>query len=176
MAKTSSDEQLAYALTDSIFILARVTNALVADVLAELELTTPLAYVLWRLDPSLPAPSMRQVAEWLRCDPSTVTFLADRLAKRKLVRREVDPANRRVKNLVLTDKGQKTRSKLTQAIARESPFARLSASERQQLSELLTKALALSGASSKYEPPSTEAVPRTRARRGHSVHAHRVPS
>ncbi|MFD5629176.1 hypothetical protein [Streptomyces sp. NPDC127072] len=38
-----------------------------------------MADALWQLDPDAPAPSIRQMAARLQCDPSTVTFLADRL-------------------------------------------------------------------------------------------------
>ncbi len=70
---------LLYALLALVFALADRTNELIADVLRELELTVPLANALWKLNPGGTAPSMRERAASLRCDPSTVTFLADRL-------------------------------------------------------------------------------------------------
>jgi MarR family transcriptional regulator, organic hydroperoxide resistance regulator len=99
------------------FGVADRTNALIADVLAELDLTTSLANALWQLDPEATAPSMRELAATLRCDPSTVTFLADRLEERKLVNRHVDAGNRRVKTLVLTPKGREARRRLVHAMA-----------------------------------------------------------
>ncbi len=53
-----------------------------------------------------PAP-MRTLAETLACDASNVTGIIDRLAKRGLVRRESDPADRRVTNLVITPEGER---------------------------------------------------------------------
>jgi MarR family transcriptional regulator, organic hydroperoxide resistance regulator len=137
-----SGEALAYALVDSIFKLSSTTQAQVSDLMAELEITTPLANALWKLDPTHEAPSMRDLGEMLRCDPSTVTFLADRLHERGLITREVDDANRRVKRLVLTPKGQNVRTRLTEAMTTRSPIAGLSEDEQRQLHALIQKALA----------------------------------
>jgi len=137
----SVDEPLVYGLVDLGFALANRTNALVADVLRELELTVPLSNALWRLDPGAPPPSMREMAARLRCDPSTVTFIADRLQERGLVERRVNPANRRSNTLVLTSKGVEVRRKLVEAMASRSPIARLSPGEQEQLHRLLSKAL-----------------------------------
>ncbi|GAA2261434.1 MULTISPECIES: MarR family winged helix-turn-helix transcriptional regulator [Kitasatospora] len=51
---------------------------------------------------------MRTLADLLTCDASNITGIADRLEARGLVRREVDPADRRVKNVVLTEQGEET--------------------------------------------------------------------
>jgi hypothetical protein len=58
---------------------------------------------------------MREVAARLGCDPSTVTFLADRLQERELVERRVNPANRRSNTLALTPKGARVRHRLVEA-------------------------------------------------------------
>lgn len=137
-----SGEVLTYALVDSIFKLSAVNQAQVADLMAELGITTALANAVWKLDPALPPPSMRDLGLLLRCDPSTVTFLADRLHEKGLITREVDEANRRVKRLVLTTKGRKVRTKLTEAMTMRSPIARLSEDEQRQLHALIHKALA----------------------------------
>jgi DNA-binding MarR family transcriptional regulator len=137
----TAEESLLYALLDLGFALADRTNELVADVLRELELTIPLANALWKLNPGTPAPSMREIAASLRCHPSTVTFLADRLQERELVERVVNPANRRSSTLVLTPKGVEVRRRLVEAMATRSPMARLSTAEQRQLHRLLSKAL-----------------------------------
>lgn len=136
-----ADEALVYALLDLGFALADRSNELIADILRELGLTVPLANALWKLDPGAPAPSMREVAAGLRCDPSTVTFLADRLEERGLAERRINPANRRSNNLVLTTKGADVRRKLVEAMATRSPMARLSVEEQRQLRYLLSKAI-----------------------------------
>ncbi|MBT2529026.1 MarR family transcriptional regulator [Streptomyces sp. ISL-99] len=52
--------------------------------------------------------SMRALATTLACDASNITGIVDRLEKRDLVRREVSPNDRRVKNVVLTPAGEET--------------------------------------------------------------------
>ena len=136
-----TDEDLVYGLLDLGFALADRSNELVADVLRELGLTVRLANALWKLDPGAPAPSMREVAAGLRCDPSTVTFLADRLEERGLAERRANPANRRSNTLVLTPKGVRVRQRLVEAMVTRSPMARLSAEEQRQLHHLLSKAI-----------------------------------
>ncbi|MYT29674.1 MULTISPECIES: MarR family transcriptional regulator [unclassified Streptomyces] len=66
-------------------------------------LTATQAKVLAQLDGPLP---MRGLATLLVCDASNVTGIVDRLEARELVRREADPADRRVKNVVATDAGR----------------------------------------------------------------------
>ncbi|MFI0738397.1 MarR family winged helix-turn-helix transcriptional regulator [Streptomyces sp. NPDC021100] len=51
---------------------------------------------------------MRGLAALLVCDASNVTGIVDRLEARGLVRREPDPSDRRVKNVVATDEGRET--------------------------------------------------------------------
>ncbi|MCY0925478.1 MarR family transcriptional regulator [Streptomyces sp. H27-H1] len=66
-------------------------------------LTSTQAKVLAQLNGPLP---MRGLATLLVCDASNVTGIVDRLEARELVRREPDPADRRVKNVVATDAGR----------------------------------------------------------------------
>ncbi|MFI8824670.1 MarR family winged helix-turn-helix transcriptional regulator [Streptomyces sp. NPDC053431] len=68
-------------------------------------LTPTQAKLLAQLDGPLP---MRALATLLVCDASNVTGIVDRLEIRGLVRREPDPADRRVKNVVVTDEGRET--------------------------------------------------------------------
>ncbi|RSS79103.1 MarR family winged helix-turn-helix transcriptional regulator [Streptomyces sp. WAC06614] len=70
---------------------------------AERGLTSTQAKVLAQLNGPLP---MRGLATLLVCDASNVTGIVDRLESRGLVRREPDPADRRVKNVVATDAGR----------------------------------------------------------------------
>ncbi|RSS43967.1 MarR family winged helix-turn-helix transcriptional regulator [Streptomyces sp. WAC08241] len=51
--------------------------------------------------------AMRALAETMTCDASNITGIIDRLEKRGLVRREPDPSDRRVKNVVLTAEGER---------------------------------------------------------------------
>lgn len=133
-------QALLYALLDLTFDVAAENRALIADVLAKLDLTPKQAHVLWQIDPDAPAPAMRVLAAALHCDPSTLTFLADRLEKRALLTRQVDPTNRRVKTLVLTPAGRKVRQRLVHTMTTRSAFGRLTDDEQQQLYALLAKA------------------------------------
>jgi MarR family transcriptional regulator, organic hydroperoxide resistance regulator len=134
-----SEESLTYELVDSIFRVAAASHAQVADLMAELDITTALANVLWKLDPREPLPSMRDLGVMLRCDPSTVTFMVERLHAKGLVSREVDPENRRVKRISLTAKGRKVRVRLIDAMIRRSPIAQLSGEDQRQLLALISK-------------------------------------
>ncbi|WP_405982312.1 MarR family winged helix-turn-helix transcriptional regulator [Streptomyces sp. NBC_00158] len=66
-------------------------------------LTSTQAKVLAQLDGPVP---MRGLAALLACDASNVTGIVDRLQVRGLVRREPEPRDRRVKNVVATDEGR----------------------------------------------------------------------
>ncbi|MCQ8772501.1 MarR family winged helix-turn-helix transcriptional regulator [Streptomyces telluris] len=68
-------------------------------------LTSVQAKLLAQLKGPVP---MRGLATLLVCDASNVTGIVDRLEARGLVRREPDPGDRRVKNVVATDEGRET--------------------------------------------------------------------
>ncbi|MEV8564836.1 MarR family transcriptional regulator [Streptomyces sp. NPDC051322] len=51
--------------------------------------------------------AMRALAITLACDASNMTGIIDRLEKRGAVRREPSPTDRRVKNVVLTEEGER---------------------------------------------------------------------
>ena len=131
---------LLYALISMTFDMAAQTKALIAGVLTELKLTHSLANALWLMGPDAPAPNMSELADRLHCDRSTITFIADRLEELDLINRKVDPTNRRVKTLVLTAKGRRIRQRLVVEMSTQTPLAKLSEEERQQLHALFTKA------------------------------------
>ncbi|MBV9807568.1 MAG: MarR family transcriptional regulator [Solirubrobacterales bacterium] len=105
--------------------------------LVELDLTFPLADALWQLDPARGPASRRELAERLRCDPSNVTFLVDRLEDRRLVSRGHSARDRRIVALSLTPAGRHARDRLIATLARSAMFSRLSGAQRRQLAELL---------------------------------------
>ena len=112
-----------------------------ATILAELELTEALGDVLWQLGAVGEAVPGRDLADRLHCDPSNVTFLADRLEERGLIERRPDLSDRRVKLLALTTAGMAVRTRIVQAAATRSPLARLSPADQQRLCRLLDKCL-----------------------------------
>ncbi len=83
---------------------------------------------------------MRELAGRISCDPSQVTGIADRLEDLGLVERRPNPADRRVKLLVVTAEGERVSSRLSAEINREAPgFSVLDHGERSRLLELLQK-------------------------------------
>lgn len=85
---------------------------------------------------------MRQIARRLRCEPSNVTGMVDRLEAQGLAERRADPADRRVKLAAATDEGRETAAKVRESLdfARE-PLASLSSAERADLRDLLRRML-----------------------------------
>ena len=133
------DEPLSHAIFKQIYALAAQTSAAFAELLGELDLTEALANVVWHLDPGVPPPSMRALASTLGCDPSTVTFLTDRLEERGLTRRQASATDRRIKVITLTSQGVRARARLVHAVDTRSPLARLSGEEQEHLHQLLAK-------------------------------------
>lgn len=106
---------------------------------AQLDLPPAQALVLTNL--SGPAP-MRELAEWLSCEPSNVTGIVDGLERRDLVTRRPDPADRRVKHVVLTEKGEHKRAELRSAsYAQSATFFDLPDADRSHLRDLLARLL-----------------------------------
>jgi DNA-binding MarR family transcriptional regulator len=128
---------LAYRLADAAYRLHAILESALHDTLVELDLTLPLADALWHLDPALGPLSRRDLAERLRCDPSNVTFLVNRLEERRLVRRVPAGTDRRVKALALTTAGTQARDRLIATIAESAMFRRLTATQRRELADLL---------------------------------------
>ncbi|MFG2131692.1 MarR family winged helix-turn-helix transcriptional regulator [Streptomyces sp. NPDC048751] len=85
---------------------------------------------------------MRKLAVKLKCEPSNVTGIVDRLESRGLVERRPDPADRRVKVAAATDEGRRVARGLRESLrfARE-PLAGLSKEERLVLRGLLARML-----------------------------------
>ncbi|WP_406305203.1 MarR family transcriptional regulator [Streptomyces sp. NBC_00879] len=85
---------------------------------------------------------MRQVAQTLKCEPSNITGIVDRLEARGLVERRPDPGDRRVKLAAPTEDGKDTARRLRESLdfARE-PLAQLSEEERTVLRDLLKRML-----------------------------------
>ncbi|MCC9704498.1 MarR family winged helix-turn-helix transcriptional regulator [Streptomyces sp. MNU76] len=110
------------------------------DAAAEHSLTGAQARLLGLL--SLEPLPMRRLAQKLRCEPSNVTGIVDRLETRGLVERRPDPHDRRVKLAAATAEGRRVAGSLRNSLdfARE-PLAGLSATERETLRELLRRML-----------------------------------
>ncbi|MDT0393896.1 MarR family winged helix-turn-helix transcriptional regulator [Streptomyces edwardsiae] len=81
---------------------------------------------------------MRKLAQRLKCEPSNVTGIVDRLESRGLVERRPDPGDRRVKLAAATPEGRRVARSLRESLnfARE-PLAGLSVPERVALRDAL---------------------------------------
>jgi len=78
--------------------------------------------------------SMRSLADAWECDPSNATWIVDRLENMGLAERRPVAHDRRVKLVVLTAKGLRTRTALLEEFYR--PPAGLSALDREDLDSL----------------------------------------
>ncbi|MEV7198837.1 MarR family winged helix-turn-helix transcriptional regulator [Streptomyces griseoluteus] len=103
-------------------------------------LTGPQARLLSLL--ALEPLPMRKLAQRLKCEPSNVTGIVDRLESRGLVERRPDSADRRVKLAAATEEGLRVARDLREGLhfARE-PLAGLSTAERSSLRDLLRRML-----------------------------------
>ncbi|POX64166.1 MarR family transcriptional regulator [Streptomyces sp. Ru62] len=103
-------------------------------------LTGPQARLLSLL--SLEPLPMRKLAQKLKCEPSNVTGIVDRLESRGLVERRPDPADRRVKVAAATEEGRRVARDLREGLhfARE-PLAALTDDQRRSLRDLLRRML-----------------------------------
>jgi len=90
-----------------------------------------------RLDAAV---TMKDLGQRLHCDPSFVTMIADALEQRGLAKREPNPGDRRIKNLVLTPRGHEVKATIEQETLGEMPWTRaLSVDEREQFLRLVRK-------------------------------------
>ena len=74
---------------------------------------------LHMLDNPLP---MKDLGRRMHCDPSFITSIADTLEKHGLAAREPDPADRRVKRLVLTPAGADLKARLEDELLSRTPW------------------------------------------------------
>jgi DNA-binding MarR family transcriptional regulator len=130
--------QEAWSLMSRLFWEMRPRMLRVA---AESGLTPPQLFALRSLDPEKPVP-MRALAQALHCDSSNVTGLVDGLAAQGLVERREAEHDRRVRMLVVTERGIAMRLRLQEAMAQvPAPIAALSAEDQLALRDILSRAL-----------------------------------
>ena len=83
---------------------------------------------------------MRKLAQLLDYDASNLTTLVDRLTARGTLERQADPADRRVKALVLTPEGRRLREQFWHnLVADAGPLAPLRDTDLRALTRLLAK-------------------------------------
>ncbi|HZC41424.1 MAG TPA: MarR family transcriptional regulator [Streptosporangiaceae bacterium] len=101
--------------------------------------------------------TMKELGRQLHCDPSFVTMIADTLEERGLARREPNPADRRLKNLVLTSSGLELKRKVEQALVGQMPWSgALDRDEREHLLKLIRKVTGAAAARQAGNAPTGE--------------------
>ncbi len=130
--------QEAWSLVGRLFWQMRPRMLAVAG---EVGLTPPQMFALRALDPQQPVP-MRELAAQLKCDSSNVTGLVDGLEAQGLVERRSADHDRRVRMLVVTERGAQVRARITEAVEEVPPaLASLSAEDQRALRDILRRAL-----------------------------------
>jgi DNA-binding MarR family transcriptional regulator len=114
------------------------------DIAEKYDLTVMQFYALCVLqnDKSVP---MNSLSKMLFCDASNITGIVDRLFARKLIKREENPKDRRVKMITLTPEGDEVCKKIFHDLADarvNNGVNKLDESKKQQLFELLQETLA----------------------------------
>jgi DNA-binding MarR family transcriptional regulator len=91
--------------------------------------------------------TMSELGRQMHCDRSFVTMIADTLEDRGLARREPNPNDRRLKNLVLTPQGLELKMRLEAELLAQMPWSHaLDRNERATLLELIRKMTSTTGA------------------------------
>ncbi|MGK5739907.1 MarR family winged helix-turn-helix transcriptional regulator [Micromonospora sp. URMC 103] len=85
--------------------------------------------------------TLRELADRMGCEPSNVTFVADRLEEQGYLERHPHPDDRRAKQLVLTPEGTELRKRLLELLSEDSPLSPLAPEEQDVLQRLLNRAL-----------------------------------
>jgi DNA-binding MarR family transcriptional regulator len=130
--------QEAWSLMSRLFWEMRPRMLRVAG---EFGLSPPQLFALRQLDPAQPVP-MRALAQALNCDSSNVTGLVDGLEAQGLVERREAEHDRRLRMLVVTERGAAVRTRMQQAMAAvPEPIAALSAEDQRALRDILRRAM-----------------------------------
>jgi DNA-binding MarR family transcriptional regulator len=111
----------------------------VHELAAEVGVIPGAAKALKYLSTTEPTP-MRQLAAYLRCDSSYITTIVDNLEEAGVAHRQAHSTDRRIKVVVLTEKGQALAQRVAEVMATPPPaFDALSADETATLRDLVRK-------------------------------------
>jgi DNA-binding MarR family transcriptional regulator len=128
-------------LADLVHRLTRRLRRAQAERLAPLGLTPAQERAMRMIARSEDPLRMTEIADRLGIVPRSLTTVIDALEEAGLVRREVDPSNRRAILLHLTDRGAAVRDELREARRRAAGdlFTPLAEQDRETLATLLTR-------------------------------------
>jgi DNA-binding MarR family transcriptional regulator len=137
-----SAAEMPEAIVYSVYELVHQWQDFTDERAKEFGLTGQQAAVV--LSVSREQPSMRELADRLRCDASNITGLVDRLERRDLVCRVSDPHDARVKRVHLTPNGRQLAKRMRSRFFEGSPsVASLSVADQRALLKLLRRAVGL---------------------------------
>jgi len=135
----AATEALAARAWQAMFDVLMRTAPLRTRSLARRGLTPNDSRALFSLDAGT-GRSMRALADEWQCDPSNATWIVDRLEKLGLARRQIVEHDRRIKLVVLTRKGQKSRAELLAEFHQPPPqFGALERVDLEALERILMK-------------------------------------
>src|SRR5262245_49461398 len=135
----SATEELARRVWQTLFDLLIRSAPVRTASLARRGLTPNDSRALFSLDPRT-GRSMRSLADEWQCDPSNATFIVDRLEGLGLTSRQPLLHDKRVKLVVLTRRGEKTRTDLLREFHQPPPeFDRLERADFEALERMLAK-------------------------------------
>ena len=111
-------------------------------ILSELGISPQQSMAIGTLKPGTPMP-MSALADALHSDNSNITGIVDRLEAAGLAERRPDERDRRVKAVVLTEKGEWMRVQIEQRVGEPPPpIAALSGADAVALRDILARAIA----------------------------------
>ncbi len=129
------------SLAEALERLARLVHQHRREIVGRHGLTPPLSRALRRLDDDHPR-AMAELAEVLRCDPSNVTGIVDRLEAKGLVERRTAEHDRRAKTVAVTAAGRRLLRRISADLATLPPqLAALDERSRRSLAEVLATVL-----------------------------------
>ena len=135
---TGTLQEQAWRQVLELFLGQRARLVAVAQ---EFGLSPPQAIALHHLEPGR-AMTMGELAQTLRCDNSNVTGIADRLEVAGLVERRPHDRDRRVKTLLLTERGAQVRADYHERLGSVPPaIAALSDEDAGALLAIMRRAL-----------------------------------
>jgi DNA-binding MarR family transcriptional regulator len=111
----------------------------------ELDLSPAQGHAMRALDPDRPV-AMSTLADAMVCDASNVTGIVDKLESRGLIARQLAERDRRIKMLVVTERGREVRARLfARVMEPPASIAALPADARRRLAEIIRGVLAERG-------------------------------
>lgn len=125
-----------------VFQLAMANRGQLIEALEELDLTFMQAHALRLLEPGEER-TMGRLAATIKCDPSNITGIVDRLEARGLVERRSAAHDRRVKALALTPAGVAMRERVYAVFGEPpAPIRGLAKADQVALRDILRRAVA----------------------------------